>query len=829
MNRPALLAGLVACWSVPALAIDPPLAPPKTDLHGHPLPDGAVARLGDAGLRTVRTRDFAFSADGRFVARHRDSGIDIRDLSTGKDVTPAYLAGLTGANLFFAPDGRHVVIETGRGRCRVFDPETGAVKAELSVDGRHPWFAAISRNGRAAFVRWYDGRGGAAFTLFDLTSSAQPVGRDVLHGQQGYACLTADGSLFVAATEIGARVFEVATGKELPRPQLRQMSHVYGVALSPDGRTLAAAHADNLRLYPISPAGVGEPVVLPPVDLRGGMAWSEDGRELVVSCRDAVVRMDGKSGQVVGQSQPEGGGGRGAVALSADGRFAADPGGPEPASVWDTRTGKVIFHYPDRAPLARVVCPDARTAVTLGTGLQLEVWNLADGRPVASRPLAVPLRGGWPTGQFSPDGRLVAVYDAWSQAIQVCDVATGKLLRAAGGWAPSFPTGLGFAPDCEKLVVAAEGRVGLADWASGRFLRELPGAGLACGFSPDGRLVAVLDRNQVRLVEVATNRVRRAMPVPDVPLDGKDVRFTAGRVRFSRDGGRLAVFGSCFRAWVWNVPDGELLYEDRGDRTNLYSDVWPGDLSPDGRWLAYPTEDGTGVRLIDLSNPRPGSGTATAAGHQGRVTDMAFSPDGAHLVTACADGTGLVWDVPAVTAKVRSKPVEVGKAETLWEELGDTDAEKAGQAVEALVRNPTSAVAVIAARLAPVAPPNSTAIRKLITDLDSDTFADRDRAERSLQALRELAAPALEEAARQPLSAEHRDRLERLLAQVDGVEHAPDRLRGLRAIEVLERIGGPDAVRVLERVAAGAPYARLTREAKAALDRLKPAGPALPR
>src|SRR5204863_8871866 len=99
MNRPALIAGLVAVWSAPALATDPPAAPTRTDALGHPLPDGAVARLGDPSLRAVRCRDFTFSYDGRFVARHRDGGIDVRELPTGRDVTPAYLAGLTGANL----------------------------------------------------------------------------------------------------------------------------------------------------------------------------------------------------------------------------------------------------------------------------------------------------------------------------------------------------------------------------------------------------------------------------------------------------------------------------------------------------------------------------------------------------------------------------------------------------------------------------------------------------------------------------------------------------------------------------------------------------------
>jgi hypothetical protein len=243
----------------------------------------------------------------------------------------------------------------------------------------------------------------------------------------------------------------------------------------------------------------------------------------------------------------------------------------------------------------------------------------------------------------------------------------------------------------------------------------------------------------------------------------------------------------------------------------------------------YPSENGTGLRLIDLSNPRPGSGTAAAAGHQSRITDVTFAPDGAHLITTCADGTGLVWDVGALTARPRAKPADDPGVEPLWEALADSDAVKAGQAVEGLVRKPTSAAALLGERLAPVAEPDPAEVRRLVAGLDSSAFADRDRAERALQGYRELAVPALTESLKQPLSAEHRERLERLLEQADGVEHAPDRVRALRAVEVLERVGSADARRTLERLAAGAPLARLTREAQAALDRLKTSGPALPR
>lgn len=64
--------------------------------------------------------------------------------------------------------------------------------------------------------------------------------------------------------------------------------------------------------------------------------------------------------------------------------------------------------------------------------------------------------------------------------------------------------------------------------------------------------------------------------------------------------------------------------------------------------------------------------------------------------------------------------------------------------------------------------------------------------------------------------------LKKLRASLPG----PDRLREVRAVEALEHVGGAEARRLLEALAKGAPAARLTREARAALERLekRPAG-----
>jgi hypothetical protein len=85
--------------------------------------------------------------------------------------------------------------------------------------------------------------------------------------------------------------------------------------------------------------------------------------------------------------------------------------------------------------------------------------------------------------------------------------------------------------------------------------------------------------------------------------------------------------------------------------------------------------------------------------------------------------------------------------------------------------------------------------------------------------LAELAEPALREALKKGPSAELKRRVEALLERLDDVESAPERLQAFRAVEVLERIGSPAARKVLEELAKGAPHARLTREARASLQR----------
>jgi hypothetical protein len=112
-------------------------------------------------------------------------------------------------------------------------------------------------------------------------------------------------------------------------------------------------------------------------------------------------------------------------------------------------------------------------------------------------------------------------------------------------------------------------------------------------------------------------------------------------------------------------------------------------------------------------------------------------------------------------------------------------------------------------------------LKRLLAQLDSDQFEERETAADALEELGDLAGPTLGAVLAGRPSAEVRRRVDSLLGKLDALPSGPRRLREIRAVEVLERAGTPEARRLLERFAAGAPAARLTREANAALERLR--------
>jgi hypothetical protein len=181
----------------------------------------------------------------------------------------------------------------------------------------------------------------------------------------------------------------------------------------------------------------------------------------------------------------------------------------------------------------------------------------------------------------------------------------------------------------------------------------------------------------------------------------------------------------------------------------------------------------------------------------------------------------VIWDVTRLAPDGRLPALDITDAElgALWDGLA-RGAEEAERACWKLVAGSARAVPFLGKQLQPVRNIAGERLARLIANLDSDDFANRERASEELAGLGELALPALRKALADMPSVEVRRRAEELVSSATRWTPRPARLRELRALRVLEQIGAPEARTVLERMAEGATEARLTREAKAALGRL---------
>src|SRR5262249_16134240 len=131
---------------------------------------------------------------------------------------------------------------------------------------------------------------------------------------------------------------------------------------------------------------------------------------------------------------------------------------------------------------------------------------------------------------------------------------------------------------------------------------------------------------------------------------------------------------------------------------------------------------------------------------------------------------------------------------------------------------PEQSLPYLQEKLRPAQPADAKRIARLIADLDDQRFETRTKASDELAQLGEPAEQALKKVLADKPSLELRQRGEALLQQL-ATSHL-ERARELRAIEVLDHISTAAARQLLQKLAGGAAEARLTQDAKAALERM---------
>jgi WD40 repeat protein len=801
----------------------------RVDRYGDPLPRGAIARLGTSRFQHAAwTFAIAFSPDSTIVAT-AGSGIRLWEGATGKLIRHIdHPADHSARSLEFTSDGTTLVVDSLFGDA-IFLYDVAGNKKMRRLGPEHGYppgyrMTTFERRvavlpGTDAFAGYRQSKQSLDLSIWDVKSlkpvdhkppdghktsyafiACAPDGRTlattdttgsqlilwdrftgkvlhVLHqaGYRSYARFSPDGGILASNGDGDVVLWDLATGKVLGRIEDTRI-WASDVVLHPDGQTLLLAGKQCVGQWEITSGKRRRQFCMPGGQITG-LALSPDGRRVAAVDEDGAVHVwETATGREVFSTE----GHRRALlsfAFTPDSRHlisAASDG----VRVWDIRTTKVVSSFArDTEFTSLAFLPDGKTLLAGGEGHPPQLWDPAGGRVI--REFSGPKESA--RLRLSRDGKLAASVAGsptrQDPQILLWEVQSGEVTARTG------PSGFGesghrrarfaeFAPDGACLAVGStDGMLELWTLREGKAADLMnPEEMYGAVFSPDGRLLVVACWNCIRFFETGTGKV-----IGEYGRPGKPPARTPPWMCFQPHYGPLA-------------------------------------FSPDGRTIAIRETDGT-VRLCE-----------TATRQQRRKLDghgwhLAFSPDGKALATG-QDTTIVVWDVFARLSKERPMA-------SAWAGLAGADAQVAYGAACQMIAMPAQTLPFLEARMAPVPSVSPVTIAHLIANLDSDDFADRTAAARTLEALGDVAEPALARAVKGRPTLEFRRRAEQLLADMEAKRHNPcgERLRQLRAIEILEHIATPDARRLLEELATGAADACLTREARAALGRLKEAYP----
>ncbi len=296
------------------------------------------------------------------------------------------------------------------------------------------------------------------------------------------------------------------------------------------------------------------------------------------------------------------------VAYSPDGKTLASGAEDGTIKLWDVATGQNVAVL--EGHISSIIndvssiaySPDGKTLASGSWDNTIKLWDIATGSNVAT------LQGhtGWITSvAYSPDGKIL-VSGSEDHAIKLWDVETERIrILATLKDHTSSVTSVAYSPDGKTLVSGSEdGEILVWDLAKRKNIATPEGhkdAVLSIAYSPDGKTLASSSRDRtIKLWDLAT---------------GSNI---------------TTLYGNTFDefAAIAYSPDGEILASGAGF-------IFQGQYKGKGTIKLWDVWTGQNIDTLEGGEHH----------HTGRVTSIAYSPDGKTLASGASDNTIKLWNV----------------------------------------------------------------------------------------------------------------------------------------------------------------------------------------
>ena len=403
---------------------------------------------------------------------------------------------------------------------------------------------------------------------------------------------------------------------------------VWTVAISPDGRFLAAGADHNVFVWQITD-------LQPYVVFQGhthhltAIAFSADSRYLASVGYDGALYIRslamGQVNRVLTVTQ----GVLHTVAFSPDGRYVASGGDGQTIWIWHAESGEVVTTLATKGTISGLAFgAEGKIFALVGHTGEVQCWNMY------TQQIEYTLRAGeehYYALTLSPDGA-TAVVGGQDNLVYVWNLRKRTLLHCLTGHS-AWVLVSAFCPNNRHFATAgADGTVRIWDLKNGELVRTLSGHRgwvHALAYSPDGRTLISGGYDQtVRIWDVTSGLQQH--------------RFQ-GHMRwinsllFSPDSAVLAGATLSGVVYLWDGQTGRARGMLRGHDAPVRGMAF----SPDSQTLASGSDDNN-VYLWDVATGRM---RHTLSGHTDMVRVVAIDHTGQVLVSGSQDKTLRVWQV----------------------------------------------------------------------------------------------------------------------------------------------------------------------------------------